>query len=187
MVLLVMSFVVKYENVTQKVSDSIIDCLVAATSTNSSNWGLFAAAQFAVGMVQVEYYVFVHMDRAIIFRAEVTSYGANKTLPACVRSKVPSFSANADIVPGRKVTEAMPNEVKEVVGGIPAWVIGAIVGGMVLLTMVSIILATVKKTRIFNPIIFEEDYAYRPTPEEEEAQAAADLENDLRAIASGWQ
>lgn len=184
-VLLVLSFFVQDTNVTQELSDSIIGCLANTSNTPTSDWGLYNTSFLGGATTQVEYFAFADMYESVFFRGAISAFVANKSLPGCVRARDSAFPTSAKIIAGRKSTELMPNDVKEVVGGIPVWVVGAVVGALLLITIIGVIVATVKKTRIFDKIIFDEDYEEVSTVDEAAREAARE-EADLRAITRKW-
>ncbi len=148
MTLTVMSFIVKDEHLSQEVSYSIIDCLATETSTRPSDWGLYKADQFAAGMIQAEYFTFVNTQIFSRFRAAVTVYALQRQLARCVRTKVPYFAPNADIISGRRVTEVVPTGLRRFWSAPNAWELALIAGHVLVCAALLSVAVQVRKNRI---------------------------------------
>ncbi len=179
-----MSLVVKNESMTQKVNGAIIECLSRVTWTEAENWGLYNTSKFAKKMIQAEYFAKVKIEDALEFRMNITRYMEQKKLATCVREKYTGMNAKGDVFYARKVIESYPNGERSQ-GGIKSWIIGVIVGVVMLLGMVMGVVVMVRKTRVYDPIVFEQLEQHQ---NEVDQRVAQDMEErrHLEALAVGY-
>ncbi len=186
MSLTVMSFVVKDEDLSQELSDNIIECLSLKTSTKISDWGLYNVDQFAANLIQAEYFAFVGVGKVGLFRTTMVSYLAKKQLLGCVRNKFPLFGSRADIIYGRRVTEVTPWELREVSKRTPAWAVGVIVGLSFLCATLLAVWISIRQKRIVQIAAFNEDFAFQ-FDRENCCDRQETLRAAMRAIAYSWR
>lgn len=181
-----MSIVLSKENLSQNLSDAIVICLSNRTWTSPSWWGLYNTSQFSHTLIQAEYYAYCVATTGLQFRINITDYMKGAQLADCVRLVYPNFSTSASIVYARKVIESLPNGT-HATGGLPAWIIGIVVGVLILVSCVISVIIMFKKTRFYDPILFELDEEVESNPETRRLREQQQLDAHINAIKPGYQ
>lgn len=181
-----MSFLLKNENLTQRVSDAIVSCAANASRTDPTRWGLFNTQVISVGIIQGEYFAFTTTAAAGEFRRNMTVYMTNGNLSQCVRKRDPDFSDTGSILSGRKIVPSFPNGARSE-GGVKAWVVGAVVGAIALLSTVISLIVLMKRSRVYNAVVFDPEPKQLLTPEERQRIEDEELEMELKALAVDYR
>lgn len=185
-----MSIVVKNSNLTQNVSDSIILCMANRTLTPTKYWGLYNHSRFSNTLIQAEYYGHCARTRALAFRTNITQYLTDKELSTCVKKIAPEFASvvagtSPDIVYARNIVESLPNG-KHHEGGIAAWIVGAVVGGILLSAVIVSVIVMIKRVRVYEPVEYDPEPNWKDEELTECGQARAEFEKNLKAITVGY-
>jgi len=191
MVLHEMSVVVKNSNLTQNVSDTIILCLANRTHTSIKDWGLYNHSKFSNTLIQAEYYAYCERPRTLMFRTNITEYLTDKELTMCVKKVTPGqfasgvAGATPDIVYARNIVESIPNG-KHHEGGIAAWIVGAVVGVILLSAVIVSVILMIKRVRVYEPVAYEAESNWGDVELSEGGKARAEFEKNIKAITVGY-
>lgn len=150
---LLLSVMLSKSDLNTIINAAIIDCLAASSTVDRQNWGAYSADRFTQDVVQIEYYALIPETAGQTFPSVVDTYIRDGRLTSCVRTRQVGVGANAELFSGRAVI-APAAQVPVSDASTPAWVIGVVLGVLVLLALIWVVVLAVKG----EPAYSEKDY-----------------------------
>lgn len=154
MIQMLLSVVLSGNALTKELNLDILTCLSNTTNTKPILWGLYGADRFAPTLLQAEYFVQVEEHGFEQLPETVDRYIREGMLTACVRAASKRLSPIAALLEGRTVIAPRTSALVSSTGSTPAWLVGAVLGGVLLVGGIGVLTVSYKENELYE----EKDY-----------------------------
>lgn len=143
MVQMLLSVIVSHNNLTPEIDEAITDCLAQESQTEKIYWGMYKAKRFTPTLLQAEYFADVSEEASISFPLTVERVIQSGNLTRCVFDRDVGLGEKGALLAGRTTVAPRSGAIVSSTGGVPAWAVGAIIGGVALVVFVGLIIISV--------------------------------------------